>query len=54
MMRGDPITAPLASGPFARMLPTVFGVPLCVGYVYVVFFFFFMSRTVFWPSYFAH
>jgi hypothetical protein len=37
-----------------NILRTVFGVLLCVGYVYVVFFFFLMFRTVLWPSYFAH
>jgi hypothetical protein len=37
-----------------NVLHTVFGVLLCAGYVYVVFFFFFMFRTVLWPSYFAH
>jgi hypothetical protein len=36
-----------------NLLRTVFGVLLCAGYVYVVFFFFFMFRTVLWPSYFA-
>jgi hypothetical protein len=35
------------------MLRTVFGILLCAGYVYVVFFLFFMFRTVFWPAYFA-
>jgi hypothetical protein len=34
-------------------LRTVFGILLCAGYVYVVFFLFFMFRTVFWPAYFA-
>jgi hypothetical protein len=36
-----------------NLLRMVFGILLCAGYVYVVFFFFFMFRTVFWPAYFG-
>jgi hypothetical protein len=37
-----------------NLLRIVFGVVLCAGYVYVVFFFFFMFRTVLFPSLFGN